>query len=244
MADETGGKAYYNRNDLDAAVEEAIATGADFYSLSYIPPLTKYDGQYHTIDVEVDRPKLTLQYRPGYTSVDLTKAPESADRKSSQAELPPPSALDVAMVHGAVTSTQLLFNIRVTPSAAPAKRGDPLVIGTLSPTLKNKSLVRYDLVFTLPGDQIALVDGPDGTRKASIQLFITAYDAEGKVLNYLGQATKWILRPEQVAQFTQQLLPVPMQFDLPSGKIFVRLGVLDVASQKIGTLEIPETVAK
>jgi hypothetical protein len=35
-----------------------------------------------------------------------------------------------------------------------------------------------------------------------------------------------------------------MQFDLPSGKIFVRLGVLDLASQKIGTLEIPEAVAK
>jgi VWFA-related protein len=64
MANATGGKAYYNRNDLDGAVEEAIATGADFYSLSYVPPLTKYDGQYHTIDVKVDRPKLTLQYRP------------------------------------------------------------------------------------------------------------------------------------------------------------------------------------
>jgi hypothetical protein len=104
--------------------------------------------------------------------------------------------------------------------------------------------VRYDLVFTLSGDQIALVDGPDGTRKASIELYIAAYDAEGKVLNYLGYATKWTLKPEQVAQFTQQSLPVPMQFDLPSGKIFLRLGVLDVASQKVGTLEIAETVAK
>jgi hypothetical protein len=35
-----------------------------------------------------------------------------------------------------------------------------------------------------------------------------------------------------------------MRFDLPSGKIFVRLGPLDVSSQRIGTLEIPETVAK
>jgi hypothetical protein len=148
------------------------------------------------------------------------------------------------MVHGATPSTQLLFNVRITPSTAPAKPGDPLVIGTLDPALKNKSLVRYDLLFTLSGDQIALVEGPDGTRKASIQLFIDAYDAEGKVLNYLGQATKWTLKPEQVALFTQQSLPVPVQFDLPSGKIFLRFGVLDVSSQKVGTLEIPETVAK
>jgi hypothetical protein len=244
MANATGGVPFFNRNDLDGAVEEAIANGADYYSLSYVPPLTKYDGQYHTIDVKVDRPKLTLQYRPGYTSVDLTKPPESADRKSSKAEPPPPDPLDVAMAHGAAPSTQLLFDVRVTPSTASAKPGDPLVIGTLNPKLKGKSLVRYDLVFTLSGDQIALVDGPDGTRKASIELYIAAYDAEGKVLNYLGYATKWTLKPEQVAQFTQQSLPVPMQFDLPSGKIFLRLGVLDVASQKVGTLEIAETVAK
>jgi hypothetical protein len=176
--------------------------------------------------------------------VDLTKPPESSDPKSSKAAPATPGALDVAMVHRVAPSSQLLFNVRVTPSTAPAKAGDPLVIGTLNPMLKRRSLIRYDLLFTLSGDQLALVDAPDATRKASIQLFITAYDAEGKVLNYLGQATKWTVKPEQVAQFAQQSLQVPMQFDLPSGKIFVRLGVLDLASQKIGTLEIPETVVK
>jgi VWFA-related protein len=243
MADATGGVPYYNRNDLDGAVEEAIATGADYYSLSYVPPVTKYDGQYHTIDVKVDRPKLTLQYRPGYTSVDLTKPPESSEVGSSEDGHPPPTAVDVAMVHGATPSSQLLFDVRVTPSNAPAKPGDPLVIGSLNPKLKGK-LIRYDLLFTLSGDQLALADAPDGTRKASVKLFIAAYDAEGKVLNYLGRATKWTLKPEQVAQFTQTQLQVPVQFDLPSGKIFVRIGVLDVASQKIGALEIPESVAK
>jgi hypothetical protein len=221
----------------------AITTGADYYSLSYVPPLAKYDGQYHTIDVKADRPNLHLQFRPGYTSVDLTK-PVSSDRNSSKTEPPSPSALDVAMAHGAVPSTQLVFDVRATPSTAPAKPGDPLVIGALGPTLKSKSLVRYDFLFTLSGDEIALEDGPDGTRRASIELFIAAYDAEGRVLNYLGRSTRWTLKPEQVAQFTQQSLPVPMQFDLPSGKIFVRFGVLDVPSQKIGTLEIPEAVSK
>ena len=238
MANATGGVAFFNRNDLDSAIEQAIATGTDYYSLSYVPPLTKHDGQYHKIDVKVDRPKLSLQYRPGYTAVDLTKAP-----KSSKAEPPQPSAIDVAMVHGATPSSQLLFNVRVTPSTAPAKPADPIVIGSLNPKLKGK-LIRYDFLFSLSGDQLALVDGPDGTRKASIKLFIAAYDADGKVLNYLGQSGKWTIKPEQVAQFSRQSLLVPMQIDLPSGNIFIRLGVLDVASQKMGTLEIPETVAK
>jgi hypothetical protein len=99
-------------------------------------------------------------------------------------------------------------------------------------------------LFTLSGDQIALLDGPDGTRQASINLLIEAYDAEGKELNFVGQSAKWRIKPEQAAQFMRQSLPVPMQIDLPAGKIFVRLGIVDSASQKIGTLEIPETVAK
>jgi hypothetical protein len=99
-------------------------------------------------------------------------------------------------------------------------------------------------VFTFSGDQIALVDESDGTCKGSVEFDVAAYDAEGKMLNFLGQTARWTVKPGQVAQFTQQSLQVPMQFDLPSGKIFVRLGVLDLASQKIGTLEIPEAVAK
>lgn len=245
LADATGGVAFFNRNDLDGAVEQAIATGTDYYSLSYIPPLTKYDGAHHTINVKVDRPNLNLQYRPGYTSVDLTKAPQASDHKASKSEPPPPpSALDLAMGHGTAPATQLLFDVRVTPSTTPPQPGDPLAIGSLSPTLKGKPLVRYDVLFTLSGDQIALLDGPDGTRQASINLLIEAYDAEGKELNFVGQSAKWRIKPEQAAQFMRQSLPVPMQIDLPAGKIFVRLGIVDSASQKIGTLEIPETVAK
>jgi len=244
LADATGGAAYYSRNDLDGAIAEAIATGTDFYSLSYTTPIVKYDGAHHTINVKVDRPNLQLSYRPGYTSVDLTKAPPSADRRSSKAEPPPPDPIDLAMGHGTAPSTQLLFDVCMAASTAPSKRGDPLVIGAHSPTLKGKSLVRYDLVFTLPADQLALEDASDGAHQASIKLFVQVYDAQGKVLNYVGETGKWTVKPGQTARFAQQSLHIPMQIDLPSGKLFVRFGLLDVSSQKIGTLEIPETVPK
>jgi hypothetical protein len=37
---------------------------------------------------------------------------------------------------------------------------------------------------------------------------------------------------------------VPVQIDLPPGKVDIHVGILDVASQRMGTLEITETVAK
>jgi VWFA-related protein len=77
MAKATGGVAYFNRNDLSAAIGEAIVTGSEYYSISYVPPLSKYDGKHHRIEIKVDRPGLTLHYRTGYDSDDPEKVARS-----------------------------------------------------------------------------------------------------------------------------------------------------------------------
>ena len=81
MAEATGGMPYFNRNDLDAALREAIATGADYYSLAYVPPLSVYDGKFHSISVHVDKPNLQLEYRRGYVSIDPAKVPNTPQVK-------------------------------------------------------------------------------------------------------------------------------------------------------------------
>jgi len=240
LAKATGGVAYYNRNDLDAAVSEAIATGADYYSLAYVPPVSKYDGKYHTINVKVDKPGLQLQYREGYTSVDLAKLPKAAKKNADKPALPPVNEFTAAMGHGVAPSTQLLFDVRVLP----AKPGGPAVVGSPNPALKGKPLVRYDFVFSLPSDQITLEDAPDGARKGSVELALSACDGDGKVLNFLSQTGVVAVKPEMMAQFLRRPFQVPLQLDLPPGKIFVRVGVRDVVSEKMGTVEIPVTVAK
>lgn len=125
MAKATGGVVYYNRNDLDAAMGEAIAAGADYYSLSYVPPLSKYDGQFHKIDVKVDRPSVHLQYRDGYTAVDLAKHPQPTEKSSGKTAKQPDSESHTFMGHGVAPSTQRPRNA-VT---APARPGDPPVMG-------------------------------------------------------------------------------------------------------------------
>ena len=46
----------------------------------------------------------------------------------------------------------------------------------------------------------------------------------------------------------QQFLKTPFQFyqqlDLPAGEMFVKMGIVDGVSDKVGTLEIPLTVAR
>ncbi len=170
FAESTGGQAYYNTNDLAKAIGDAIAAGADYYSLSYVPPLAKYDGQFHKINVSVDRPGITLVYRKGYASIDPAKktSPALAQKAADKTAPPADAVLSAAMSHGAAPSTQVLFTVAVTPSAVASKPGDA-VLGQLNPKLKlkGKPLVRYDFNYkVLPGD-ITLTHGSGGEREAS-----------------------------------------------------------------------------
>ena len=248
FANNTGGKAYYDRNDLDGAIGEAIANGSDYYSLSYVPPLSKYDGKYHTIDVKVDRPGLNLTYREGYTDLDIT-LPLAADKKKPvTAATPPMSEFHAAMGYGKPDAAELPFNVTVQPSTSPSQPGGPsgpAALGSPNPRLSGAPLIRYDFLYELPAGDIALTsDDPTGIQKGSLEFLVAAFSASGELLNSLDQKVTYTIKPNQLAQFRQMQVRVPIQLDLPLGKVFVRVGILDVASQKMGILEIPQTVTQ
>ena len=73
---------------------------------------------------------------------------------------------------------------------------------------------------------------------------IAAYDADGKIVTGLSQTVKMPLSDAKYQQFIQGPFRFFQQLDLPSGQLFLRIGILDPTSNKIGTLEIPLTVPK
>lgn len=66
LAEETGGTAFYNRNDLHQAVRAALDDTRDVYSLSYSPQDFSEDGSFHRIRIETSRRDIQLRYRRGY----------------------------------------------------------------------------------------------------------------------------------------------------------------------------------
>ncbi|HEV1993339.1 MAG TPA: VWA domain-containing protein [Candidatus Acidoferrum sp.] len=66
LADRTGGKAFYNTNDIEGAVQRAIADGQFTYTLGFYPTHGKWDGKFHELKVHVNEKGLTLRHRKGY----------------------------------------------------------------------------------------------------------------------------------------------------------------------------------
>jgi len=244
-AEATGGFAFYNSNDLAGQISKAIDKGANYYTISYIPPGQKYDYGHHTIKVSINKSDLHLVYRESYDAVDPATIKPAPDLTLA-ATAPEVKAGDMraAMGRAMPTSSDILFDVQVKPSDEPAKPSDPPIFGVLDVKLKGKHLTRYGFQYVLPGRQIAFTDGPNGTRKGTLEFDIAAYDADGKLVNSLSQSIQLPLTADQAQQLAKGPFRFYQQLDLPPGQFFVRIGVLDRTSNKVGTLEIPVTVPK
>jgi hypothetical protein len=145
-------------------------------------------------------------------------------------------------------STQILSTIEVDPTTTPPKPTDPpspSVLGAIDPKLKDKPLTRYDILYAVPSRELTFANSPDGaTQKLSLAFDIAAYDGEGKLVTSLSQTVARTLTTDQTQQLAKGPFRFTQQIDLPVGLHFLRLGIRDGNSNKIGTLEIPLTVPK
>jgi hypothetical protein len=150
--------------------------------------------------------------------------------------------MKAAMSRSMPTSSDLLFYVDVEPSTTPAKPSDPPVMGALDPSLNGKPLTRYNFTYSISAGRLAFTSGPNATHNGSVELDLAAYDADAKLVTSLSQTVNMSLNDKTVAN--RQPLNFSQQLDLPSGQLFLRIGVLDRTSNKVGTLELPLNIGK
>jgi VWFA-related protein len=66
FVEQTGGKYFYGRNDLNNEIEEGIVRNTSFYTLSYVPGDPVQDGKYRKIDIRMKDPNLIVEAKQGY----------------------------------------------------------------------------------------------------------------------------------------------------------------------------------
>ncbi len=74
LADETGGRAFVNTNDLTGAIRDAIEDSAVTYTLGFYIDSGSLDGKFHELKVQVHRSGLNLRYPKGYFALKDTAA--------------------------------------------------------------------------------------------------------------------------------------------------------------------------
>lgn len=226
LAADTGGKAIYNTNDLNAAMQHAINDGSHYYTLIYTPTNKKMDGSYRRIEIKLNSGRYKLAYRRGYNADDALTA--NAEPQSDP--------LRPLLMHGLPSASQLLYAVKVVPMtpqpAADAKRAgkNPKLAGPVT---------RYSIDFMIRWTDVSLDPGPNDTHRGKIQVGIMAYDLDGNAVNWAGVTQGMNLQPDIYAAIQRSGVPAHAEIDLPNKPVYLVTGIYDWGARKAGTLEIP-----
>jgi VWFA-related protein len=242
IAHETGGRAIYNDNDIQGEIIESLNQGENFYTVAYSPADKNWNGKYRKIEIKTELKDVKLYYRRGYLADDPGKpgrqiAPESVAKFA------------VAMLRGAPERAEIGFMVTATPTGAFIEQKDrklPELKDRKQPFethLKGTSEI-YALDCTVDANTVTFTKTKDGKHAPSLAFTLLAYDADGKVLNAETGMFERALSEAQYQAVLKNGLTVRQEMELPLGRVYLRVGVHDLAKDKVGATEMLLVVSK
>jgi len=81
FSNETGGKLFFNRNDIDGEMKEAEMLGSEYYTLTYQPQGGEDNGRFRRIRVTMRDPNLHVVAKAGYFAPDENAPADPMERR-------------------------------------------------------------------------------------------------------------------------------------------------------------------
>jgi VWFA-related protein len=255
MAEDTGGRAFYNTNGLAQAVSEAIQDGSSYYTLTYSPTNTRQSGDFRKIEVKLAQQGYTLDYRRGYFADDPDHPSSDAgraahrDAASASRNAPPSSvnAIQKQMLHGVPGATQILIKVVIQPSSASTEEASAPrnVMNAPGFAVARPPFRRFQIAFAAAPQDITFTTLADGMRQATVQFVSIVYAADGALVTTQTDTVTARLTAADYAALLHGGLRFNQEISVPEkGEYSIRAGVLDMASNRLGSLETSVALVK
>jgi hypothetical protein len=226
-----------NTNGLSEVMAKITSESADFYTLSYTPTDAKMDGGYRKIDVKVAGDKLNVSYRRGYFARD-TGMPGTAmatrDQAIHQVAARNPGAVDPLLPFmdlGMPQSEQILYMAKIQPLTAKADAAG-------EPNGHKSAGQGYAVDFTVALKDLDLRLDSDGLHKGTLNISLVAYDRYGHIASRKDHLVELNIKPDVYTIFQQTGVQLHAEIEVPRGQYWLRTGVYDQGSRKVGTMEV------
>ena len=212
IAQQTGGEAFINSNDLKRVMARSLEDGTTYYTLAYTPPKEDPNGGYHRVAVNVSVKNAKLAYRRGYYSIPQPSGSGEAGT----------AALRTALQPGMPPSTSLLFVAQI--QLPDATRKD----------------VQID--YVIDGKGVHFADVADNKKRAQVDCIIIAFDREGHEVAHASDTLDASIPLNAYNAVLNYGMPAHQLISLPPGSYNLRIGVMDRTTQQIGTVDAPLVV--
>jgi VWFA-related protein len=265
IAADSGGHAYYANNHITELIDKAVANGENYYSISYQPTNTKYDGIERDITISMPNFKksgYTLSYRTLYFGVSDDDVQTEHKPGTVEARAEAKKAEDTLYAnieHGAPMLHDLVFSAHVATAGSPALatpeqmlalEDSPKYFRTrkhdkpLAP-LKPVQLQKYNIDYGVIDAQLKDAAQRRGA-PAVLEFAAAAYDNDGRLMNSMlnqGQVasqgkdkTNGQTQPKDAK--SEALFHAVQELEVPAGAAWIRLAVRDQLNNRTGTLEV------
>jgi VWFA-related protein len=208
IAEQTGGKAFYDRNDLDNGISRSIAHGSTYYTLAYAPFNGKWDGRLRQIKVKLARDHVQLAYRREYFAVSDDAQPTDEKLKS---------AAETAMLPSSLGSTEVLLSATVLPSGSSG---------------------RVKVQYFVHRDQLPTRDAQNRQRALRMDFMVTAWDEQGNITGKMWQTLHLAANSKAFANIEKVGFSKLEELTVAPGTRHLRVGLMDRNTGKIGTVDI------
>ncbi|HST52487.1 MAG TPA: VWA domain-containing protein, partial [Pyrinomonadaceae bacterium] len=216
IADETGARAFLNRNDLHGMLGDMLEENRMYYSLAYYPEDDKDKKKFRKIKVQVkNHPEYTVRVQAGY---------QPAEEQTEKTAATPQQALFDAMV-APLPAT----GIDVTASANFLVRAGDDAQATLQIHIGGDSFE-----YPAQGENHLL----------ECELAVAVFDRQGKIADSSSEQIKAMFTPAQFESARRNGFRYDKRLSLKPGLYQVRVGVREAGSGLLGTanswLEVPD----
>jgi VWFA-related protein len=210
LATDTGGRTFYDLNDFTPAFEEVQKENSSYYLVGYSPTNTHSDGRFRHIRVEVSRPGLKVQARPGYFA---PKNFRQFTPREKENQLQQVMDLDVPFV-------DLPFVVETAYFRRPDKKCTVI------------------LAAKIPGSQVAFLK-KSGKHDTEFDFAWKLTDEKNHVADALRDTLPVHMTDETYEEVIGSNLFYEGEVTLPPGKYNLKAVVRENESGKIGTFEAP-----
>jgi VWFA-related protein len=236
LAEETGGYAAVNWNNVDAALNRIVRANSTYYVLGYYPAATAKDGRFHKIEVRVKRPGLRVVARKGYVSPRPLSPSDRAEqeRKNDRARGRAGSVETSDELREILNQPLQRNGLTLAVQAAPFK-------GTAS---RQASVA---VALELDANRLRFAEQPNKTFADGIEVSMFAIDDRGKALGGNFYQFNLALRPDTYERVRNSIVRMNPRMVLPPGRYQLRVGVRETGAGEMGSvfydLNVPDYAA-
>jgi VWFA-related protein len=210
LSRDTGGRTFYDLNDFGPAFDEVQRENSSYYLLGYSPSNKKSDGRFRRIRVEVDRPGVKVEARPGYFA---PKDFRQFTREDKEQQLQQAMDLDTPFVDLPLAVEAAYFRL---------KGGNYYVV----------------LAAKVPGSAVSFL-AKSNTHQTEFDFAWRATDAQGRPVGVLRDSLPVKLTGEAYEQVLSGNILYEGGIVLPAGQYRLKVVARENRSGRIGTFEQP-----